>query len=423
MPDQTEPTPDDPAADGPPPAPPPDHISDPIPGREPRIPVPDMDPAEPSAEHGTDEEITATDSVPDLTDIGSDTESGMGSEIPNSPEDTEGSAVGDRVHIEPSDIAAGHLGTEDLSRDHRSQEVKDREREAGDTIAASQAEERRASGESSDVDLSDLPGLEDEEQQDDPPADSAETTDPDQSKVATDTPTTEGSRLRKVGVGASLFMVALFGMWYLMSNGDSGSTPGDVTAGENSAAALDEGSGTDDDSAIGGVECDKSSTDGVDSRFHVNCVDAMLDRQGMLWISFGQGWESTPPCCIKSGFWKATATYNPTFEIGWETHDGVETLLGTPLEAYILDNGSIVFATGHSPAPPFQLDIEVMFASWLTEADPVVSGDYSISIGSDSIGTGDPLADFGGKPVFDLTASKPLAGMTAPSASRFKSHT
>ena len=283
---------------------------------------------------------------------------------------------------------------------------------------------------SSDVDLSDLPGLEDEDDDlpDDSPADELGSPDSEASEVDEDRPQSKGSKLRQVGVGASLFMFALFGMWYLLANGDDG-TPGEtVTTGgdsvisdDSSASSVDnepatdeatesEETGTSDDTSPADIGCGEAAADGVDSRFHVNCVDAMLDRQDKLWVLFPQGWGIVPPCCIKSGYFQAGVSYNPTVEIGWETHDGVETILGTPSEAYILDDGSVLFATGLSPTPPYQLVIDVVFASWQSDDDPVISGEYSTEIGSDSVKVGDPLLDLGGPPVFDLLAGEPLAG-------------
>ncbi len=92
MPDRPEPTPDDPAADGPPPAPPPDHVSDPIPppvdadGKEVATAtdsVPDLLNSGTDAE--TEEVVASTDSVPDLADLGTDAESDP---VPEDPDST-----------------------------------------------------------------------------------------------------------------------------------------------------------------------------------------------------------------------------------------------------------------------------------------------------------------------------------------------
>ncbi len=93
------------APDGPPPARLPDHVLDPIP---------------PPVKVEPEEVVTETNFTPDLTDLGTDAVSDAGVEDVE-PKGTEGSAAGERVHIEPSDIAVGHLGTEDLTQDARPQ--------------------------------------------------------------------------------------------------------------------------------------------------------------------------------------------------------------------------------------------------------------------------------------------------------------
>ena len=87
---------------------------------------PPMTPQEPSHHTGhplpepvgveSKEVVTTTDSIPDLADLGTEAVSDTGLEDSDLPRGTEGSAAGERVHIEPSDIAVGHLGTEDLKR-------------------------------------------------------------------------------------------------------------------------------------------------------------------------------------------------------------------------------------------------------------------------------------------------------------------
>ena len=86
----------------------------------------------------------------------------------------------------------------------------------------------------------------------------------------------------------------------------------------------------------------------------------------------------------------------------------METVLGETTGAYILDNGTVLMATGLFPTPPYVLDVELNFASWQEEADPVATGTYSVSLSSDSIETGDPFVDFGGVPVFDLVSDTPM---------------
>jgi len=257
-------------------------------------------------------------------------------------------------------------------------------------------------------DLSDLPGLEDDDLPDDSPE---EQVDPKIESITGDIEAggreaawAPRSRLRRKAVGASLFVAALFGIFGLFWLGD-----GDDDS-SNLEAQSSEQTDTADDKSSTSAACDDAVIDRIDSRFRVSCVDAILDRQNQLWINIavGQGWGQTPPGAIKSGFFRATVSYNPTIELGWETHEGVETVLGTPTEAYILENGSVLFATGLSPAAPYQLDIGVAFASWQEETAPVVTGEFSTFIGSEVVATGDPFTGFGGPPVFDLMTSSPI---------------
>lgn len=216
-------------------------------------------------------------------------------------------------------------------------------------------------------------------------------------------------------VAAAFLAVSLVGLvlWQVGGSDDDPTEP--ATAGEQDSSddappvATGDDSSTADVAAPSNEECDGAPADGVDSRFAANCVKVLLDSLGVVWASFPLGWGEVPPCCIKSGFLRALIAYNPTVELGWETHDGVETVLGDPAEAYILDNGNVIFSTGLSPTAPYELDIDVDFASWLEEADPVVSGSHSESIDSELIGPGDPFVDFGGQPIFDLVANAEMA--------------
>ena len=140
-------------------------------------------------------------------------------------------------------------------------------------------------------------------------------------------------------------------------------------------------------------------------------IEAMLagsgEFAGEVWlhIVMYQAWGLQPPAELFSLFWALTVSYNPTAEVGWQTHDGVETILGSTPEAYILDDGSLLVATGLFPTPPFTLSIDARFGSWVEEAgDPAIFDDDSLEIDSESIEEGDPVSYFGAEPVFDLVA-------------------
>lgn len=99
MPDQSEPL------EPPPPSipPPPDHVVDPIP---------------PPTKLDGEEVVTSTDAAADLNDPGSDATPDVDPGPAESTGGTERSGAGERVHIEPSDVAAGYYGTENFVNDN-----------------------------------------------------------------------------------------------------------------------------------------------------------------------------------------------------------------------------------------------------------------------------------------------------------------
>ena len=137
--------------------------------------------------------------------------------------------------------------------------------------------------------------------------------------------------------------------------------------------------------------------------------EAMLDAAFQLWFFVAMcavlGIEPTPE--LFSAFTKMSVTYNPTVEIGWEKHAGDDYVLGTTSEAYILDDGTVLIATGLFPTGDYQLDIEVQFGSWEDESGSPTFGDASFVIDSESVGSGDdPFVYFGAEPVYDLVAGE-----------------
>jgi hypothetical protein len=155
------------------------------------------------------------------------------------------------------------------------------------------------------------------------------------------------------------------------------------------------------------AESDEPAVDEPDPRAQVTGANALIDADGQLWIDvlFKELWATEPVRDLFSFFFDLLVTHNPTVEVGWQTHDGVETILGAPPEAYILDDGTVLMATGLFPTEPYVVTIEASFGSWVDEAGlPAIFGSNTVSIDSASIGTGDPLVDFGAEPVFDLVA-------------------
>jgi len=135
----------------------------------------------------------------------------------------------------------------------------------------------------------------------------------------------------------------------------------------------------------------------------------MLDRLNEVWFQVKMcvvlGIE--PPPELFSAFTKIFASWNPTVEIGWEKHDGDDYVLGTTSEAYILDDGTVLIATGLFPTGDYQLEIEVEFGSWEDESGTPVFGNASFAIDSESVGAGDdPFVYFGAEQVYDLVAGE-----------------
>ena len=155
------------------------------------------------------------------------------------------------------------------------------------------------------------------------------------------------------------------------------------------------------------AESDEPAMDGPDPRAQVTGANGLIDANGQLWLDilFKELWGSEPVRDLFSFFFDLFVTYNPTVEVGWQTHDGIETILGITPEAYILDDGTVLIATDLFPTRPFVVTIEASYGSWVDEAGlPAVFGQESISIDSESIEDGDPLVDFGAEPIFDLVA-------------------
>jgi hypothetical protein len=151
-----------------------------------------------------------------------------------------------------------------------------------------------------------------------------------------------------------------------------------------------------------------SSSEGPDDLVRPRAYRAMIDPSGEAWLQviMWGNWVGTWPEFF-SGFGLFIPSWNPATEVGWEVHDGTNIVLGTTSEAYILDDGSLLFATGLFPTRPFVLSIDTRFGSWPDEAGPPAEfGEDSTSIDSELIGEGDPLVDFGAVPVFDLVANE-----------------
>jgi hypothetical protein len=158
-----------------------------------------------------------------------------------------------------------------------------------------------------------------------------------------------------------------------------------------------------------------------DGRAEVSFVDGVLDDDGQLWfkVGFYNTWGEKPPSDLFSLFWKLTFTVgDQQAVVGWEIHDGVETFLGDAgTQAFILDNGCLIVATGIYPDGDFSVSTLAEFGSWQDEqATDAVFGSTSMGTSAEFIDTGDPFTVFGGSPIFDLGSGEMVTGSTTTSS-------
>jgi len=165
-------------------------------------------------------------------------------------------------------------------------------------------------------------------------------------------------------------------------------------------------------SAAGSTQCPdpEAGTDQVgDGRAHPEFVRVLINEIGEAYLhmflcaAYGQ----LPPDDLFSFFWLMAVSWNPTVEVGWQLHDGTVTVLGTMSEAYILDDGSLLVATGLTPTGDYTITIDANYGSWVAEdGAPAVFGNTQFSIPAADVVLGDPFEEAGAEPVYDLIAGE-----------------
>ena len=76
-------------------------------------------------------------------------------------------------------------------------------------------------------------------------------------------------------------------------------------------------------------------------------------------------------------------------------------------EAYILDDGSLLVATGLTPTGDYTITIDASYGSWVTEdGAPPVFSKTQFSIPAADVVLGDPFEEAGSEPVYDLVAGE-----------------
>jgi hypothetical protein len=174
-----------------------------------------------------------------------------------------------------------------------------------------------------------------------------------------------------------------------------------------------DGQSTEVGSAAGSTECPdrEADVDQVgDGRAHPEFVRAFIDeitRELYFQMFMCAAYGELPPDELFSFFWLMLVSWNPTAEVGWELHDGTVTVLGAMSEAYILEDGSLLVATGLTPTGDYTITIDASYGSWVAEdGAPPVFGDTQFSIPAADVVLGDPFEEAVAEPVYDLVAGE-----------------
>lgn len=158
--------------------------------------------------------------------------------------------------------------------------------------------------------------------------------------------------------------------------------------------------------------------DEPDPRTHIESIDGVVDTSGQLWLRvvFSEPWSNgLPPRDLFSAFFGLDVDVGtgPSINFGWQIHDAAEQtygsdLNGDPPRMFVLEDGSIMIATGFATFPgPIRVGFDT--GSWVdqdtTEA-VFENGLFTIEV--NTLVSEDPLSYFG-YPVFDLQAGETLS--------------
>lgn len=164
--------------------------------------------------------------------------------------------------------------------------------------------------------------------------------------------------------------------------------------------------------------------EGSDERAQVSFVDAIIDDDGELWfkVGFDLPWADKPVRDLFSFFFQLDVVVDGEVStIGWQVHDGDETVLSggaaaeSP-EVYILADGCVLVATGLFPTEPFTATVKAEWGSWVDEATTgAVFGGTELTVDSETAGRGDPI-QLGAPVVFDLVSGEMIMPTTTTTA-------
>jgi hypothetical protein len=147
-----------------------------------------------------------------------------------------------------------------------------------------------------------------------------------------------------------------------------------------------------------------------DPRAHLLAVDAIaFSDDGSVWLvaDFAGSWGPGPPEDLFSYFVSLNVVVDgsSTF-LGWQTHDGVAEPYG-PHEAFVLDNGDVVFATGLVASGGWRGTVTSETGSWVDESTSTAVFDaFEFSISDESSLTVDDLG--GAAVIYDLITGEPI---------------
>ena len=155
---------------------------------------------------------------------------------------------------------------------------------------------------------------------------------------------------------------------------------------------------------------DCGGDDCQDARAHLLAADALVfPDDGSVWLvaDFAGSWGPGPPDDLFSYFVSLNVVIDGSSAfLGWQTHDGVAEPYG-PHEAFVLDDGDVVFATGLFAADGWTGTVSAETGSWIDEsATTAVFDSFGFLIGEGSSIAFEDLE--GAIATYDLVTGEPI---------------
>jgi hypothetical protein len=180
--------------------------------------------------------------------------------------------------------------------------------------------------------------------------------------------------------------------------------------GEACDAGIEECSGPGCSRLLEDKPFDCSADECQDARAHLLAVDSIVfPDDGSMWLvaDFAGAWRSGPPDDLFSYFVSLNVVVDGSSALlGWQTHDGVAEPYG-PHQAFVLDNGDVVFATGLFPSEGWSGTVSAETGSWTDESTTTAVFDsFEFSIGEGSSVSADDFNDVAA--IYDLVTGEPI---------------